>query len=70
MSSIWVLTDRYLCARVCVNVTFFADVEVMMLRGGGIEPCKVRGELLCLFIYFLFFSFSVGLVCKTCPGRT
>lgn len=70
MSSIWVLTDRYLCARVCVNVTFFADVEVMMSVTGGIEPCKVRGELLCFSSFSLFFSFDVGLlVCKTCPGR-
>lgn len=41
---------------------------------GGIEPCKVRGELLCLsfFPFFLFFLMvlDVGLLaCKTCPGR-
>lgn len=53
MPSVWVLTDRYLCARVCVNVTFFADAKVMMrFTGGGLNPVKVRGELF-FFSYFL-----------------
>lgn len=35
---------------------------------GGNEPCKVRGELLCLF--FFSFSLDVGLlVCKACSGE-
>lgn len=35
------LTDRYLCARVCVNVTIFADVEVMMsVTGGELNPVR------------------------------
>lgn len=37
---------------------------------GGIEPCKVRGELLFMFFFPLSFSFDVGLlVCKTRTGR-
>lgn len=39
MSSIWVLSDRYLCTRVCVNVIFFADVEVNV-TGGGLNPVR------------------------------
>ena len=57
MSSVWVLTDRYLCARVCVNVTFFADLQVMMSFTGGIEPCKVRGEMFSHFFFLFSFWF-------------
>lgn len=69
MSSIWVLADRYLCARACVNVTLFADVDVVVSVTGGNEPCKVRGELLCLISFlFVCFSFDLRLLpCNTCP---
>ena len=62
ISSVWVLTDRYLCARVCVDVPFLQIQKELCILYGEVKPCKVRGELFSFVFVFMQGCFSIGIV--------
>lgn len=69
MSSIWVLADRYLCARVCVNATFFCRCRSVD-EGWGV--CRDRegtlqgkSRFICFPLHFLLVSVGPGQVSRS-----